>query len=225
MSLNDLTTIDTETLATLRNGSSEFVDAQELNTIISSLSATINSIISQLKLSVPEVDVAKTYTALQTFSSGIDTTTILTDKIDEKTSAGGILLQETGTGDVYINTKTAANKVLVETEIDQKIADAGSFSYVLSIAATQTGNFNAASGLLYPVDLSSGAITATLPASPSNGAVIGFKDINNSAASNNLTIGRNGEDIERVSEDGVLSINGFIIYLMYNSSDSTWEVV
>jgi hypothetical protein len=65
----------------------------------------------------------------------------------------------------------------------------------ISVAARQTGNFNAVANNIYPVDTTSGAITATLPASPVQGDRIGFYDAAGTWDTNNLTIGRNGNNI------------------------------
>lgn len=65
----------------------------------------------------------------------------------------------------------------------------------ISVAARQTGNFNAVANNIYPVDTTSGVITATLPASPVQGDRIGFYDAAGTWDTNNLTVGRNGNNI------------------------------
>lgn len=63
-------------------------------------------------------------------------------------------------------------------------------------ATVKTGNFNAVSGYIYLVDTSGGAITATLDASPSTGALVQFIDVAGTFGTNNLTLSRNGNKIE-----------------------------
>ena len=56
----------------------------------------------------------------------------------------------------------------------------------------KTSDFTAVSGEGYFIDTSSGAVTATLPSSPSAGDIVGFNDYARTFATNNLTVGRNG---------------------------------
>lgn len=73
----------------------------------------------------------------------------------------------------------------------------------LSLAAVQTTGFTAAAGLMYPCDTTSAAFTLTLPASPANGAQVGFFDAaaGGSFATNALTLARNGNNIAGLAED------------------------
>lgn len=74
----------------------------------------------------------------------------------------------------------------------------------------------------YLADLSSSALTLTLPASPSNGDIVPFMTDQN-AATNNLTIARNGETIGGLAEDMTVELNGFSGLMFYTGSD--WKVV
>ena len=65
----------------------------------------------------------------------------------------------------------------------------------------KTSNFTAASGEGYFCDTSGGAFTATLPSSPSAGAIVAFKDYAPSFATYNLTIGRNSSNIQGNATD------------------------
>jgi len=60
---------------------------------------------------------------------------------------------------------------------------------------TKTANFNAVAGGKYFVDTSGGAVTVTLPATPSLGDEIRFIDSNATFDTNNLTVDRNGNPI------------------------------
>ena len=59
----------------------------------------------------------------------------------------------------------------------------------------KTSSFTAVSGEGYFVNTTSGAITVTLPASPSVGDIVAIKDYANTFDTNNLTIARNGSNI------------------------------
>ena len=85
----------------------------------------------------------------------------------------------------------------------------------------QTSNFNASSGSRYGVDTTSGAVTATLPATPTTGAAIFFADAGGAYASNNLTIDPNGGTIMSASGNMTVSTNNQSVGLFYNGT--TWR--
>ena len=88
----------------------------------------------------------------------------------------------------------------------------------ISVAARQTGNFNAVANTIYPVDTTSGVITATLPASPVQGDRIGFYDAAGTWDTNNLTIGRNGNNIVGAALDLVANIEWVGITLAWDAT-------
>src|SRR5210317_847281 len=65
----------------------------------------------------------------------------------------------------------------------------------------KTASFTAVSGNGYFVNTTSGAVTVTLPASPSGGDIMAVKDYTGTFATNNLTIGRNGSNIRGSASD------------------------
>jgi hypothetical protein len=69
----------------------------------------------------------------------------------------------------------------------------------------KTASFTAVSGNGYFVNTTSGAITVTLPASPSAGDIISISDYAGTAATNNITIGRNGSNIEGNADDATIN--------------------
>jgi hypothetical protein len=69
---------------------------------------------------------------------------------------------------------------------------------------------------------SSNPITVNLPASPSTGDEVTIIDTRGSWGSNNLTVGRNGEPINTVGSDLVLSNNGQSITLVYIDGTRGW---
>ncbi len=73
----------------------------------------------------------------------------------------------------------------------------------------KTSPFTSESGKGYFVNTTSGAVTVTLPASPSAGDIVAIVDYAGTSASNNITIGRNGSNI-----------NGSASCLTINKSDS-----
>src|SRR5210317_1687783 len=91
------------------------------------------------------------------------------------------------------------------------LLDNGGFVGLASInwdTTAKTSNFTAVSGNGYFVDTTSGAITVTLPASPSAGDVIAFKDYANTFDTNNLIIERNGSLIGGTAANATISVEG-----------------
>tara|TARA_Y100000592_G_scaffold4170_1_gene6043 strand:+ start:114 stop:1469 length:1356 start_codon:yes stop_codon:yes gene_type:complete len=87
----------------------------------------------------------------------------------------------------------------------------------------KTANFTAVNGEGYFVDTSGGAVTMTLPASPSAGNIVAVKDYNGTFSSNNLTIGRNGSPINGGSDaDAPITDDGASITLVYVDATQGW---
>ena len=59
----------------------------------------------------------------------------------------------------------------------------------------KTAAFTAVSGRGYFVNTTSGAITVTLPATPSAGDIVAVKDYAGTAETNSITVARNGSNI------------------------------
>jgi hypothetical protein len=81
----------------------------------------------------------------------------------------------------------------------------------------KTADFIAASGKGYFVDTTGGAITATMPNPPSAGNIVAFKDYAGTFGTNNLTIDRNGHNIQGVPQDSLISTNRASVVLVYNA--------
>jgi hypothetical protein len=88
----------------------------------------------------------------------------------------------------------------------------------------KTASFTAVSGDGYFVNTTSGAITVTLPASPSAGDIVAVADYASTANTNNITIGRNGSNINGSASDIILSINGKSITLVYVDGTQGWKI-
>ena len=78
------------------------------------------------------------------------------------------------------------------------------------------------SGNGYFVNTTSGAITVTLPASPSAGDIVGIKDYALTFATNNCTIGRNSSNINGATTDPILETNGQSVFLVYVDATKGW---
>jgi len=88
----------------------------------------------------------------------------------------------------------------------------------------KTAAFTAVSGNGYFVNTTSGAITVTLPASPSAGDIVAVADYAGTSNTNNITIGRNSSNINGSASDIILSINGKSITLVYVDGTQGWKI-
>ena len=89
----------------------------------------------------------------------------------------------------------------------------------------KTSGFTAVSGEGYFCNTTSAAFTATLPASPSAGDIVAFKDYAQTFATNNLTVGRGGSNIEGVASDITLDTNAESVTFVYVDSTKGWVLV
>jgi hypothetical protein len=84
---------------------------------------------------------------------------------------------------------------------------------------------NAVSGTGYFANTTSAAFTITLPTSPSAGDIVAVRDYAQTFATNNLTIGRNSQPIDGLSNDLTLSTSGQAITLVYVDGTQGWKSV
>jgi len=89
----------------------------------------------------------------------------------------------------------------------------------------KTGTFTAESGKGYFVNTTSGGVTANLPSSPSAGDIVGIADYAGTAASNNITIGRNSSKIEGLTSDAKMNVNRESKTLVYVDGTQGWVPV
>jgi len=89
-------------------------------------------------------------------------------------------------------------------------------------SAIKTSDFTAVSGEGYFVDTTSGAITVTLPASPSEGAIVAIKDYAGTFGTNNLTIARNSSNIQGSANDSLIETNRASVVLVFADSTKGW---
>lgn len=122
-------------------------------------------------------------------------------------------------GDLWYNTNYGDLLIYLGTGWVLAGASAGSSGSVWNTAST---NITAIAGQKTIVDSSSGTVTVTLPASPELGDEIRIIDGTGSAATNNITINRNGNNIEGVAEDLVIDVNRAAFGLVYYNATQGW---
>jgi hypothetical protein len=81
--------------------------------------------------------------------------------------------------------------------------------------AVKTTGFTAVAGEGYFCDTSGGAFTATLPATPTLGDEVTFVDYAGTFDTNNLTVGRNSENIQGSAADLTVSVERAGLTLVY----------
>jgi len=89
----------------------------------------------------------------------------------------------------------------------------------------KTGDFTAANGEGYFVNTSSGAVTMTLPASPSAGNIVSVKDYAYNFGTNALTVARNGSPLGGGSDlDISYNTNGAFLTFIYIDGTKGWLI-
>lgn len=87
---------------------------------------------------------------------------------------------------------------------------------------TKTSAFNVASSRGYFVDTSGGAVTATLPASPTAGDTVRFIDLSATFDSNNLTVARNGKKVQGDASDMTVATERAGFALVFSGDTQGW---
>ena len=88
--------------------------------------------------------------------------------------------------------------------------------------AVQSTSFTATAKYGYFVNTTSAAITATLPASPTIGDFISFVDYAATFDTNNLTIARNGKNIQGLAEDLTVNQERAALTLVFTDDTQGW---
>ena len=86
----------------------------------------------------------------------------------------------------------------------------------------KTSPLTAVSGKGYFINTSGGAVTVTLPSSPSAGDIVSIKDYASTFSSNNVTVGRGGSKMGSECLDATLSTDGDSITLVYVDGTQGW---
>jgi len=91
-------------------------------------------------------------------------------------------------------------------------------------SSIKTTTFTGENGKGYFVDTSGGAVTANLPASPTAGDIMAVSDYAKNAQTANITIGRNGSNIQGAASDLVIQRNGVAFTLVFVDATKGWIV-
>src|SRR5210317_2275853 len=91
-----------------------------------------------------------------------------------------------------------------------------------SVITAAGGSSTAVAGQGYIINTTSNTHTLNLPSSPNIGDTVVVKDYAGTFGTNNLTIGRNSENIQGVANDSLISTNKASIVLVYIDSTKGW---
>jgi len=116
-----------------------------------------------------------------------------------------------GTADQILKTDGSGNLSFVD-------AGGGGTSW----QAVKTSAFTAVAGEGYFVNTTSAAITVTLPSSPTQGDEVSIIDYAGTADTNNITVGRNSENIQGSASDLTVSVERAAFTLVYADSTQGW---
>jgi hypothetical protein len=87
-----------------------------------------------------------------------------------------------------------------------------------------TGNTTLVSNISRDVNSTSGAIILTFPASPAVGDWIWLSDYAGTFATNNVTINRNGKNIDGLAEDFIMDISWLSVIFVYQDNTRGWGI-
>ena len=166
------------------------------------------------------------------------------NKITPRTDCGTTQLGDSGdtvtvTGDLRSNSLKAADGGVIISQSGTTITLGASGDTIsLASGASQTGFgrtgtvnwdttvktaiFTATSGSGFFVDTSSGAVTVTLPASPSAGDIVSIADYAGTSATNKITIARNGSNMEGAASNSQIETNRTAVTLIFADSTQGW---
>ena len=117
--------------------------------------------------------------------------------------------------------KGTADQVLTMGANDPAWSDSvGGAAWVIKTAA-----YTAVAGDGVMVDTDSAAITITLPAAGALGDFVRIMDATGNAATNNITVARNGNNIQGAAADLTIATNRAAIGLVYVNATEGWVLI
>ena len=103
------------------------------------------------------------------------------------------------------------------------VTDTDLLSYKQEVNLAISANTTLVAGRRYFVDTAA-ARTLTLPANPTLGQEIVIFDATSTAGTNNITLARNGNKINGLTEDAVIDVNSAAAVLIYTGSTIGWRL-
>jgi hypothetical protein len=191
--LDAISVVNGQAAYTMQNSSANFTDYSTVNQFMVSLNGTIQSPGSSFTVSGSTI----------TFASNL----VTNDVIDFIIVFGNSLSSGVPTDATVTTAKLDATSVKTSTIWQSSI---------------QTADFTASGNKGYWLNTSSGAITVTLPASPSVGDVLEFSDYSRSWGTNAVTLSLNSLKFQGGTKNPVYDTNGESIKIIYSGTTKGW---
>jgi hypothetical protein len=118
--------------------------------------------------------------------------------------------------DLYLTQSSASSIYATQAEL----AAFSSEEFLIKAEA-----YTAVAGDVVFVNSASGAYTVTLPASPTLGDRVRIIDLANNAATNNITAGRNGNNIDGSASNFTIDINNAGVEFIYTNATYGWRTL
>jgi hypothetical protein len=118
--------------------------------------------------------------------------------------------------DLYLTQSSASSTYATQAEL----AAFSSEEFLIKAEA-----YTAVAGNVVFVNSASGAYTITLPSSPTLGDRVRIIDLANNAATNNITIGRNSQNIDGVASNFIIDINNAGVEFIYTNATYGWRTL
>ena len=122
----------------------------------------------------------------------------------------------------------SGNTYVIQPSTSAFLATDGTNWYVLQTSGrnwvTKTSTYTAFPGDKIFANTTSGVFTINLPASPSSGDEIRILDLANTFDTNNLTVGRNGSNINGSGNDMTVDVEGAAFSLVYTDGTNGWKL-
>ena len=160
-------------------------------------------------------------------TNGVDGATLYT-WIKYADDASGAGLSDSPTAKTYIGiavNKTTATESTIAGDYAWSLLGGGNSGGGLLPTAIKTSSYTAAKNELVRCNTTAGAFSISMPASPSDGDIVGVVDIYNTFTANKLTILPNGGTIEGDATSLVLDISGTYVSFVYNSATTNWRLL
>ena len=147
---------------------------------------------------------------------------------------GGAVDTEADMGTIDVSGVVSTSQIIDANVTTAKLADASITAAKINTTTltliktweAKTASFVAEAGGQYLLGTSTGAITVTLPASPSAGDQVRIVDADGASATNNITVDRNGNNILGSASDVTISTNDTKkLYVYYNASRGWVEAI
>ena len=135
-----------------------------------------------------------------------------------KASDGGIIISQSGT-----NITLGASGDTISLASGATQTGFGRTGTVDWCTTAKTAPFTGVSGKGYFVNTTCGAVTVTLPATPSGGDIISIKDYGGTWQTNNLTLCNNGSKINGACAQSILNTKSQSVTLIYVDSTKGWQ--